>query len=110
MYIVQKYVRRIQAALKIQKCWKGYKCRSWLQKLKCGLVIFQAHCRGFRIRKMITDYKEKERLIRKPQVCAILKLLNDLISYSLYFYPQRDTSCFVCQCLYAKYSYTHTVV
>lgn len=71
MYIVQKYVRRIQAALKIQKYWKGYKCRSWLQKLKCGLVLFQAHCRGFRIRKMITDYKakEKERLVmKKPQV------------------------------------------
>lgn len=70
MYIVQKCVRRIQAALKIQKYWRGYKCRSWLQKLKCTLVVFQAHCRGFRIRKMITDYnaKEKERLIRKTQV------------------------------------------
>lgn len=70
MYIVQKYVRRIEAALKIQKYWKGFNCRTWLQKLKCSLVVFQAHCRGFRIRKMITEYKDKEKetFIRKPQV------------------------------------------
>lgn len=78
MCLVQKYVRRIQAALKIQKCWKGYKARSWLQQLKCSLVIFQAYCRGFRMRKMITEYKakEKERLMRKPQVCSCLKILH----------------------------------
>lgn len=70
MYLVQRYVRRIQAALKIQKNWRGYKCRSWLQKLKTSLMMFQAHCRGFKVRKMITEYKsrEEERLMRKPQV------------------------------------------
>ncbi|CAG9822727.1 unnamed protein product [Phaedon cochleariae] len=57
MYLVQKYMKKLQAALKIQKCWRGYKCRSWYQKLRTGLVMFQAHCKGFQIRKMIADHK-----------------------------------------------------
>ncbi|KAL3279519.1 hypothetical protein HHI36_017028 [Cryptolaemus montrouzieri] len=51
MYLVQRYFKRFSAAIKIQKCWRGYKVRSWYEKFKIGLVIFQAHCRGFRVRK-----------------------------------------------------------
>lgn len=86
MYIVQKYVRRLQAALKIQKYWKGYKCRTWLQKLKCGLLIFQAHCRGFRIRKIIAESKAKEKIIKKSQVILIYPIK---INYMYYFYLFR---------------------
>ncbi|XP_030757921.1 unconventional myosin-IXa-like isoform X2 [Sitophilus oryzae] len=68
MYLVQKALRYKMAALKIQKCWRGYKCRSWMQKLKMGLVLFQAHCRGFRVRQMMAERKimGQHKLI-KPQ-------------------------------------------
>lgn len=69
MYLVQRYVKRLQAALKIQKCWRGYKCRNWLQKMKAGLVVFQAHCRGFKVRRMVTELKARGSVpARKPQV------------------------------------------
>ncbi|KAJ8975586.1 hypothetical protein NQ317_000015, partial [Molorchus minor] len=73
MYLVQKYVKRFQAAMKIQKMWRGYKCRSWLQKLKSGLVMFQAHCRGFMLRKLNAAHGVKGGLVpRKPQIVSAL--------------------------------------
>ncbi|KAL1505209.1 hypothetical protein ABEB36_004823 [Hypothenemus hampei] len=53
MYLVQKGVRQLIAAVKIQKTWRGYKTREWLRKLKCTIMVFQAHCRGFKLRQMI---------------------------------------------------------
>ena len=55
MYLVQKYMRGVKAAIKIQKTWRGYKMRAWLQKLKKGLMTFQACCRGFIVRQMLAE-------------------------------------------------------
>ncbi|KAF5301534.1 hypothetical protein FQR65_LT08838 [Abscondita terminalis] len=57
MHLVQKCIKRVSAALKIQKYWKGYKTRSWIQKLQIGIVIFQAHVRGYLARKSFTQLK-----------------------------------------------------
>ncbi|XP_063930776.1 unconventional myosin-IXa-like isoform X2 [Zophobas morio] len=70
MYLVQKYAKRASAVLKIQKAWRGYKCRSWLQKLKEGIVVFQAHCRGYSVRKMNADRITQNRIVRQVKVTA----------------------------------------
>lgn len=59
MYLVVKFVRSVHAAIKIQKVWRGYKCRTWFQKLKTGMVHFQAHCRGFLTRNKVAEMKIK---------------------------------------------------
>ncbi|XP_066140696.1 unconventional myosin-IXb-like isoform X2 [Euwallacea fornicatus] len=53
MYLVKKTVKQLLAAIKIQKTWRRYRAREWLRKLRAGLVIFQAHCRGFKVRQMM---------------------------------------------------------
>lgn len=67
MHLVQKYVKRVAAALKIQKLWRGYKGRSWVHKLKVGTVVFQAHVRGCLIRRNLADHR-KQLLINRKQV------------------------------------------
>lgn len=69
MYLVQKYVRTVAAVIKIQKAWRGYKCRTLMQKLKIGMVNFQAHCRGFLTRNKVAEMKIKA---MKKQVLVIL--------------------------------------
>lgn len=68
MYLVQKHVKRAAAVLKIQKAWRGYKCRAWYQKFKEGIIIFQAHYRGYVLRKLITDQKLQSRLFKPIKV------------------------------------------
>ena len=80
MYLVQKYVKRATAVLKIQKAWRGYKCRSWLQKLKEGIVVFQAHCRGYSVRKMNADRITQNRIVR--QVKVSWSLLQSLVYFN----------------------------
>ncbi|KAJ8918892.1 hypothetical protein NQ315_016794 [Exocentrus adspersus] len=71
MYLVQRYVKRLQAAMRIQKYWRGYKCRRWLQKLKTSVVVFQAHCRGFKVRRMAAELKTRGLVAsRKPQIVS----------------------------------------
>ncbi|XP_031335127.1 unconventional myosin-IXa-like isoform X2 [Photinus pyralis] len=67
MYLVQRYVKMQMAALKIQKVWRGYKARSWMQKLQTAIVIFQAHIRGFVARKAYTHLKELSKN-KKPAI------------------------------------------
>lgn len=73
MYIVQKTVRQLMAAVKIQKAWRGYKAREWLRKLKSSLVLFQAQCRGFKVRQMIA----MGQFYKKPPVKSITEVKND---------------------------------
>jgi hypothetical protein len=65
MYLVQRYIKRVSSVLKIQKAWRGYKCRSWTQKLKQGIVMFQAHCRGFALRKMLSEQEAQNKSLRR---------------------------------------------
>lgn len=57
MYLVQKCIKQIYAAIKIQKVWRGYKVRCWLYKLKCGVIVIQAHIRGLRARNLFAEMK-----------------------------------------------------
>lgn len=57
MYLVQKYIKQICAATKIQKVWRGYKTRCWFYKLKCGVIVIQAHIRGLMARNLYAEMK-----------------------------------------------------
>nr|XP_023020766.1 unconventional myosin-IXa-like [Leptinotarsa decemlineata] len=72
MYLVQKSLKKLQAVVRIQKYYRGYRCRCWIQKLKSSIVIFQAHCRGSRIRRLIAEHKLKvDMLSRRPRISAL---------------------------------------
>jgi myosin heavy subunit len=71
MYLVQRYIKRVSSVLKIQKAWRGYKCRSWTQKLKQGIVMFQAHCRGFALRKMLSEQEAQNKSLRRTVVNCV---------------------------------------
>ncbi|KAG5896314.1 hypothetical protein JTB14_030518 [Gonioctena quinquepunctata] len=93
MYLVQKYLKRLQAVLKIQKYYRGYKSRCWLQKLKTGLIVFQAHCRGFGLRKLIADHKMRVDLVpRRPQISALPAHLQVKHGSSDEAFISRDSS------------------
>lgn len=81
MYLVQKSVKQLLAATKIQKAWRGYKSKEWFRKLKADLVVFQAHCRGFKIRQMIAVGQYN----RKAQVIINKKNYNILLKEIKYF-------------------------
>lgn len=55
MYLVQRNIKRLTAVMKLQKAWRGYKCRTEWQKIRQKIVGFQAHCRGFLLRKKVRD-------------------------------------------------------
>lgn len=57
MYLVQKYIKQIYAAIKIQKVWRGYKTRCWFDKLKCGVIVIQAHIRGLIARNHFAEMR-----------------------------------------------------
>lgn len=65
MYLAQKKLRMVLAAIKIQKIWRGHKTRTWLQKLKMSMVHFQAHCRGFKARQIFLELKQQAMLHKK---------------------------------------------
>lgn len=50
---------RTMAALHIQSFWRAHKVRSWVKKLRLGVVIVQAHARGLMARKMFEGLKNK---------------------------------------------------
>lgn len=79
MYLVQRTVRQVMAAIKIQKVWRGYKCRKWLKKLKTGLVMFQSCCRGFKVRQMIAmgHYNKKAQVKMLPVHIQVKKVSSD---------------------------------
>ena len=74
MYLVQKTVRQLMAAIKIQKIWRGYKCRKWLKQLKAGVIVFQAHCRGFKLRQMVAMGQYNKRAQVRITDCNNTKL------------------------------------
>lgn len=90
MYLVQKYVKRVAAVLKIQKTWRTYKAKSWLQKLKKGIVIFQAHFRGSLARKAFDQMKRKSihsrRQVSFKYYCfdEVIDAMNFLDNYFTY--------------------------
>lgn len=74
MYLAQKKLRMVLAVIKIQKIWRGYKTRTWLQKLKMGMVHFQAHCRGFKARQIFLETKQQALLHKKQVRNAVFNL------------------------------------
>ncbi|XP_024085498.1 unconventional myosin-IXa-like isoform X2 [Cimex lectularius] len=72
MVMVQQHKRQLQlAAVHIQRAWRSYSQSSWLRKLKRGIVIFQAHAKGYLIRSNIENMKvtriRKEAEIRSAE-------------------------------------------
>lgn len=60
MFSVQRLyneVRLQKHVLMIQKHWRGYKVRTWYQKLRKGVKVFQVHAKGYLARKMFNDMK-----------------------------------------------------
>ncbi|KAK9506129.1 hypothetical protein O3M35_008120 [Rhynocoris fuscipes] len=47
------------SALKIQRAWKSHISSSWYRKLRQNAIQFQAHARGFLVRKRINELKLK---------------------------------------------------
>ncbi|XP_018320013.1 unconventional myosin-IXa isoform X2 [Agrilus planipennis] len=90
MFIVQKQIKRVYAAMKIQRCWRGYKARSWVQKLKQGLVMFQALARGYLVRKYVCQRlrEQKEQKLRHKQPEASTKTLCNPLTPPVSVYDQ----------------------
>lgn len=77
MYLVQRHIKQICAAIKIQKVWRGYKVRSWVQKLKNGIVVVQAHIRGLRVRHLCEEWKrdrQKQKRVTQTLILFIFLL------------------------------------
>jgi myosin heavy subunit len=49
---------RVRAALQIQRAWRSYKASAWYRKLKSGIVVFQAHIRGYLARRRFMEAKQ----------------------------------------------------
>lgn len=60
---------RIEAAIHIQAAWRTYKQHKWYQKLRQGVIKFQACVRGGIVRRNYTEMikKKKRSLIIKEQ-------------------------------------------
>ncbi|KAL5277342.1 MYO9B family protein [Megaselia abdita] len=63
MYLTKKKLQvervSVNAAIIIQSAWRMYKQKSWYKKLKKGVVMFQAHVRGYVTREKIKQHKQK---------------------------------------------------
>lgn len=69
MHLAQRHIKQVYAALKIQKVWRGYKVRSWYQKLRMGVIVVQAHIRGFRVRQ----WRMRQHLVNQKKVCLYFR-------------------------------------
>ncbi|GJQ74626.1 Myo9 [Trypoxylus dichotomus] len=92
MYLVQKYVRTVTAVIKIQKAWRGYKCRTLLQKLKTGIVNFQAHCRGFLTRNKVAEMKIKAMKKQKLLASQSYSNVGSTLSVEDVFCSSKESS------------------
>ncbi|KAL1117614.1 hypothetical protein AAG570_003929 [Ranatra chinensis] len=43
------------AATQIQKAWKNYRNSLWYRKLRRSIILFEAHSRGYLVRKMVSN-------------------------------------------------------
>jgi hypothetical protein len=48
---------RLAAALQIQRAWRSHKASAWYRKLRSGIVVFQAHIRGYLARRRFREAK-----------------------------------------------------
>ena len=53
IFAQQQRKQKILSAIQIQRTWRGYVSSAWFRKLKTGIVIFQAHTRGYLLRMKI---------------------------------------------------------
>ncbi|XP_045483027.1 unconventional myosin-IXa-like isoform X2 [Harmonia axyridis] len=89
MYLVQRYFKRVTAAIKIQKVWRGYKARGWYEKFKMGLVMFQAHCRGYRVRKAMQLSKSHPKI---PSAASVQTHLQVKLASSDEAFVSKESS------------------
>ncbi|XP_026686612.1 unconventional myosin-IXb-like [Diaphorina citri] len=54
----RRCLRSHLAASTIQRVWRSYRARAWVRSLRDNLVQFQAHARGYLLRR---DMKNKKR-------------------------------------------------
>jgi len=62
MVLAQRFINqtrvRITAALQIQRAWRTHKASAWYRKLRSGIVMFQAHIRGYLARRQFREAKQ----------------------------------------------------
>lgn len=47
------------SASKIQRAWRSHTNSAWYRKLRTRVIIFQAHVRGYLVRRKIKDLVSK---------------------------------------------------
>jgi hypothetical protein len=72
---------RLRAALQIQRAWRSHKASAWYRKLRSGIVVFQAHIRGYLARRRFREAKQaREEEVRIIKINLILfRRLNHFI-------------------------------
>jgi len=64
MVLAQRFLNqtreRLTAALQIQRAWRSHKASAWYRKLRSGIVIFQAHIRGYLARRRFKEAKRSQ--------------------------------------------------
>jgi hypothetical protein len=70
MVLAQRFLNqtrvRITAALQIQRAWRSHKASAWYRKLRSGIVMFQAHIRGYLARRRFREVKRaREEEVRR---------------------------------------------
>jgi hypothetical protein len=81
---------RLTAALQIQRAWRSHKASAWYRKLRSGIVVFQAHIRGYLARRrfMATKQAREEEVRRKSNLDLTPFLrLNHLMEFACLLNP-----------------------
>jgi len=70
MVLAQRFLNqtrvRLTAALQIQRAWRSHKASAWYRKLRSGIVMFQAHVRGYLARRRFREAKRsREEEVRR---------------------------------------------
>jgi IQ calmodulin-binding motif. len=64
MVLAQRFLNhtrlRLTAALQIQRAWRSHKASAWYRKLRSGIVMFQAHIRGYLARRRLREVKQSQ--------------------------------------------------
>ncbi|XP_069697284.1 unconventional myosin-IXb-like isoform X10 [Periplaneta americana] len=62
---------RIAAAVQIQRAWRSHKASAWYRKLRSGIVVFQAHIRGYLVRRKLKEAKQAREEEARHQASSV---------------------------------------